>query len=125
MVAVLDDEASLRVALRRLLRAHGFEVTLFEDGPSLLAAHSRHPFGCILLDLHLPGMNGFAVLERLAAPPPPPVVVITGHDLEACADRVLQLGARACLAKPVEETPLLEAIGSVLKRGMAAPGSSP
>ena len=111
VIAVLDDEAQMRKALGRLLRTHGYEVALFGDGPALLAAHAGRPFDCVLLDLHMPGLNGFAVLERLArGQPPPPVIVITGHDEPGNEARVAALGACAYLTKPVDEVPLLAAV---------------
>jgi FixJ family two-component response regulator len=111
VIAIVDDEPRMRVALSRLLRARGYSVMSFEDGAALLDAPKNHPFACILLDLHMPGINGFAVLEKLATSEThPPVIVITGHDQPGNAERAQRLGARAYLAKPVDEAPLLHAI---------------
>lgn len=109
LVAVLDDEINMRIALRRLLSQRGYEVALFETGGDLLAACLTGPvIRCIILDLHMPGMNGFDVLTRLARScHPPPVIVITGHDQEGNGERVTGLGARAYLTKPVDGGPLL------------------
>jgi len=110
-IAVLDDEAKMRQALGRLLRTHGYPVALFEDGVSLLAAQARQAFGCVLLDLHMPGMNGFSVLQALGARPGhPPVIVITGQDKPGNEARVTALGASAYLTKPVDEASLLDAV---------------
>jgi FixJ family two-component response regulator len=115
VIAIVDDEPRMRAALSRLLRARGYGVMSFEDGAALLAAPKNHLFACILLDLHMPGINGFAVLETLATSERrPPVIVITGHDQPGNAERVERLGARAYLTKPVDETPLLHAIQTVL-----------
>lgn len=101
----------MRKALGRLLRTHGYEVTPFEDGESFLAACTRRTFDCVLMDLHMPGVNGFAVLEAMQARAAcPPIIVLTGHDEPGTEARVRQLGARAYLTKPVDETPLLGAI---------------
>jgi FixJ family two-component response regulator len=115
VIAVVDDEPRMRAALSRLLRARGYGVVSFEDGAGLFGAPNVQAFGCILLDLHMPGINGFAVLERLAGDSTrPPVIVITGHDQPGNAERVERLGARAYLTKPVDEVPLLHAIETVL-----------
>lgn len=99
----------MRVALRRLLSLRGYHVADFDTGDALLAACGETPIRCIILDLHMPGMNGFEVLERLTERShAPPVIVITGHDQAGNAERVTSLGARAYLTKPVDGPPLLE-----------------
>lgn len=102
----------MRRALRRLLGSHGYEVELFADGNALLAAQAEHQFDCILLDLHMPGLSGFDVMEQLSlAPHETKLIVITGKDEPGNAERVRDLGAQAYLLKPVDEEPLLAAIG--------------
>jgi FixJ family two-component response regulator len=116
VIAVVDDEAKMRTALGRLLRTHGYAVALFQDGASLLAALAQQPFGCVLLDLHMPGLNGFSVLQALGAlPRRPPVIVITGQDEPGNEARVTALGACAYLTKPVDEVPLLDALARNLE----------
>lgn len=113
LIAVLDDEPQFGKALARLLKAHGFEVVTFTRGEDLFeACESRLP-ECLLLDLHMPGLNGFEVLERIA-PQGVPVLVITGHDQPGNAERVRDLGALRYFHKPVNESQLLEAIHEVL-----------
>lgn len=115
VIAVLDDEPQMRKALGRLLRLNGYEVALFENGESLLDALATQPLDCILLDLHMPGINGFGVLHFLAGRPSrPPVIVITGHDEPGNAARATELGASDYLLKPVDEMPLIEAIARSL-----------
>ena len=115
-IAIVDDEAPLRAALRRLLCSHGFEVELFPCGSDLLEAHANQAFKCIVLDLHMPEMSGFDVLAHLAAGGSrPPVVVITGHDQPGNADRVMRFGVKSYLVKPVDQAPLIEAIEEVLE----------
>jgi len=121
VIAIVDDEPRMRAALSRLLRARGYGVVSFEDGAALFDAPNVQAFGCILLDLHMPGINGFAVLETLAGRAThPPVIVITGHDQPGNAERLERLGARAYLTKPVDEVPLLHAIETVLGSSSAA-----
>jgi FixJ family two-component response regulator len=113
-VAVLDDEAKFRQAQTRLLKTHGLKVETFETGNVLLAALARERFGCVLLDLHMPGMTGFDVLAELATQEPrTPVIVITGHDEPGNALRVRALGAMEYLLKPVDESKPMAPIGTV------------
>ncbi len=114
-VAVLDDEPKMRKALRRLLGTHGFLVEDYERGSDFLAALPSHPADCLVLDLHMPEVSGFDILEALAARHvTTPVVAITGHDEPGTAERTRALGAAAYLLKPVDENFLVEAIRAAL-----------
>ena len=114
LVAVLDDEPEMRKALRRLLTSRGFRVEEYECGEDLLAA-SGSDLDCLLLDLHMPGINGFDVLDALRARQiPVPVIVITAHDEPGTAERVRALDAVAYLKKPVDRDTLLSAIEAAL-----------
>jgi len=111
LIAVVDDEASVRVALQRLIRSAGLDVKTFPSGTEVLDfLQTRHP-DCIVLDLHMPGDNGFEVQARLAlAGIRVPVIVITGHDTPESRSRALAGGAVDYLLKPVDDRILLEAI---------------
>jgi CheY-like chemotaxis protein len=112
-ICVLDDEPQFCKALARLLKSHGFEVVTFARGAEFLEACAARLPDCLLLDLHMPGLNGFEVLERIAARHVP-VLVITGHDQPGNAERVRALGALAYFLKPVNESQLLAAICEAL-----------
>jgi len=109
LIAVLDDEPQFGKALARLLKTHGFEVVTFTRGEDLLAACVSRLPNCVLLDLHMPGLNGFQVLERIVAQHAA-AVVITGHDQPGNAERVRTLGGLGYFLKPVNEHQLLAAI---------------
>ena len=112
-VALLDDDPEMRKALRRLLTTRGFHVQEYACGEDLLAALDSHPLDYLLLDLHMPGINGFDVLETLRFRHiPVPVIVITAHDEPGTAERVRALGASAYLMKPVDRDALLSAIAA-------------
>ena len=116
LIAVLDDEPQMCKALHRLLKTHGYEVVTFGEGEELLASCASRLPDCVLLDLHMPGMSGFEVLERFAEEGfRMPVVVITGHDKPDSAQRVHALGAADYLLKPLDESKLLVAIRKVVK----------
>ena len=111
LIAIVDDEESVRRALHRLLRSTGMKVDTFATGGEFLQSLADHKPDCVVLDIHMPGVTGFDVLARLAnAGPPLPVVIITGHDSTETHDRALAAGAMAYLRKPVNDEALLEAI---------------
>ena len=116
-VAVVDDEDSVRKALARLLRAAGIDAETFATGAEfLVAARARRP-DCVVLDLHMPVMDGFAVQDDLVRSGiRVPVVIITGHDQPEYRDRAAGAGVSAYLSKPVDGNVLLEAIGMAVRR---------
>jgi FixJ family two-component response regulator len=111
VIAVLDDEPEMRKALRRLLTCRGFCVVEYACGEDLLANLDSRPLDYLLLDLHMPGINGFGVLEAFHSRQiPVRIIVITAHDEPGTAERVHALGASAYLKKPVDRAALLSAI---------------
>ncbi len=108
LIAVVDDEADVCKALRRLLRSVGFDVETHPSGQEFLQAVRNHQPDCLILDLHLPGLTGLDVLRHLVATGMRlPVIVITGRDEPGLEDRVLGAGASAFLLKPVNDVELL------------------
>ena len=117
LLAVVDDDAEVRVALRRLVSSAGFAVESFPSGAEFLRSVEDHEPDCLLLDLHMPGMSGFEVQLALSVGHATvPVVVITGHDSPDARGRALQLGAKAYLCKPVDDEALLAAIEGAMIR---------
>lgn len=115
VIAILDDEPEMRKALRRLLGSRGFRVQEYDRGEDLLAVVRSHPVDCLLLDLHMPGINGFEVLEAFRARQiAVPVVVLTGHDEAGSTERALALGAFAYLKKPVDADVLFSAMAEAM-----------
>jgi FixJ family two-component response regulator len=115
LLAVVDDDADVRVALTRLVSSAGFAVETYACGADFLRSVEDYEPDCLVLDLHMPGMSGFDVQGALAAGHAGvPVVVITGHDTPESHARALQLGAKAYLCKPVDDEALLAAIGAAI-----------
>ena len=111
LVAVVDDEEPVRRALGRLIRAFGFEAEIFPSGAEFLASLAAREPDCVVLDLHMPGIDGLETQLRLAKSGRGiPVVILTGHDTPEAHARAMAAGARAYLRKPVDERTLLEAI---------------
>jgi len=116
LIAVIDDEEPVRLALKRLLRSAGLDVEVFATGAAFLESLENHQPDCVVLDLHMPRVNGFAVQARLTEVAiRPPVVVITGHDSEDTRARALAGGVSAYLRKPVDDQTLLDAITNAIE----------
>lgn len=109
-VHVVDDDASVRRALGRLLRAEGLRVELYES-PAVLLERAASPADCLLLDIDLPGMDGLELHRRLlAGGEAPPVIFITGVPNERSRAQALEQEAVAYLEKPIEVDLLLTTI---------------
>jgi FixJ family two-component response regulator len=112
---VVDDDDSVRRATRRLLRAAGYEVETYSSGAEFLdAVKDRRP-GCVIVDLHMPGMSGLEVQSTLTVSGLDiPVLFITAYDDPGARDRAVQAGAVGYLRKPFSEEALLKAIDAAL-----------
>jgi len=112
-IAVVDDEEPVRKAFMRLMRSVGLSVETFASGPEFLKSIETRLPDCVVLDLHMPHMNGFNVQAQLAHKYAAlPVIIITGHDLPEARERAMQGGASAFLRKPVLDRTLLDAISA-------------
>jgi len=117
-ILIVDDESSARAALEMLLRREGFEVRDASDGASALAECASFRPDLILLDILMPGLDGFEVCRRIKATPETrltPVVLITG--LSATEDRIqgINAGADDFLSKPIDYNELLARTKSLLR----------
>ena len=120
-VHVVDDDASTRRSLARLLGGAGYRVALYATAEELLAAAGPALAGCILLDLRLPGASGLEAQERLAERGcTTPVVFLTGHGDVAASVRAMKRGALDFLQKPVAADELFAAVAAALRRDAAA-----
>ncbi|MEO8136439.1 MAG: response regulator [Betaproteobacteria bacterium] len=100
-VALVEDDAGMREALERVLVAAGFMVSAFSSAEAALLDRSTLDSDCLVLDIHLPGLSGFELYERLVAVGrKPPVIFITARDDPVHQDRARQLGALDYLVKP-------------------------
>lgn len=114
-VALVDDEAPVRVALGRLLRLANHTVLAFASGEEFLESLAARVPDCVLLDIHMPGMTGLQVQARLRAMGlDVPVVFITASDEADIARRALEAGGVLVLRKPFSNDLLLDAVGVAL-----------
>jgi putative two-component system response regulator len=117
-VLVVDDDRNVAGLFERLLLAEGFEVDVAVDGPSALASVAERPPDVILLDVLLPGINGFEIcrgLKRESATRLIPVVLVTGLSDRQSRIHGIEAGADDFLSKPVDNQELLTRVRSLAK----------
>ena len=113
LIAVVDNDEPVRKALMRLMRSAGLSVETFASGAEFLKSIETRLPDCVVLDLHMPQMNGFNVQAHLARKYAAlPVIIMTGHDLPQARERAMAGGASAFLRKPVLDRTLLDAISA-------------
>jgi len=122
LLAVVDDDPDVRVALSRLISSAGFAVETFASGAAFLQSIDDHEPDCVLLDVHMPDANGFEIQGALAVGHAAvPIIIVTGHDSPESRARALGLGAKGYLCKPVDDEALLAAIGAAIAGGTVDP----
>lgn len=110
-VCVVDDDASLLRAMRRLLGAAGYEVQTFRSAEEYLAAPHEPLPDCLVLDIRLGGITGFDLHDRLkGAGLRIPTVFVTGHDDVGTREQARRAGAAGYVRKPFDEASLVAAI---------------
>lgn len=126
IVYIVDDEAVVRESLSLLLRTEGFEVRVFNSGDAFLeAAFEGLPFGCVLLDLWMPGRNGLAVQNEMRERKlPHPIVMITAHGDVPLAVRAVKNGVFDFLEKPFSGESMLLTVTAALASASEAHASS-
>jgi FixJ family two-component response regulator len=124
-IDIVEDDASFRRALERLLRVSGFEACAFASAEDFLRSPAPGSPGCLIIDLHLPGMSGFELFDYLTASAPPrPAIFMTAQDQDSLRERASRIPGSVYLRKPFVASALLEAVRSLLKRNESG-GESP
>ena len=115
VVHIVDDDDAVRDSMQALLECYGMSVRVYGSAVQFLLEKLVRPGDCLLLDLHMPGMNGFELLETLQAEGSSlPVVAMTGRGDSALRERAVQFGVVMLLDKPVGEDLLLQALTRAL-----------
>jgi FixJ family two-component response regulator len=115
LVLIVDDDDSVRKSLTRLFVQHGYAVETFGSAGEFLARKPRNTPVCLLLDLHLPGLNGLQLQQQLSANHVP-IIFITGDGNVPMSVAAMKEGAVDFLLKPVAEDVLLNAVNRALRR---------
>jgi FixJ family two-component response regulator len=116
LVAVVDDDESVRESLPDLLREFGLDVQAFASPEEFLRSAFVERADCLLLDVAMPGMSGLDLQDALSRHQwAIPIVFITAHTDQSVRARVLAAGAVDCLFKPFTDTALLSAVTAALQ----------
>jgi FixJ family two-component response regulator len=120
LVAIVDDDESLRDATNNLLQAAGFSTATFADAASFLESAGEPTAACLVLDMRMPGMSGLQLHQHLVASGTRiPTVLITAYPSDAMRLRAREAGIVCCLAKPFAPDELLECVREALARATA------
>ena len=116
LVAVVDDDALLRDALRRLLKASGLGAVSFESAEKLLSSGRLPEIACLIADVRMPGMSGLELQAKLKAERCPiPIIFITAHGDTKMRIQAMCDGAVEFLTKPFDNAVLIEMVRSALE----------
>lgn len=114
-VHIVDDDDAVRDSFRSLLESHGLTVQDYASGDDFLADGQQQKDGCLLLDLHMPGMTGLQLLEKLREDRSRlPVIAITGRIDSTLKRQIAQAGAFALLEKPMDDEVLMWTIENAI-----------
>jgi FixJ family two-component response regulator len=117
VVYVVDDDSSIREAIRSLLRSVGLRVETFASAQAFLRSHRPDVPGCLVLDVRMPKLSGLALQGELAkAGIRIPIIFITGHGDITMSVQAMKAGAMEFLTKPFRDQELLDAIEQALDR---------
>ena len=122
LVAIVDDDKSIRNATQDLLKAAGFSTAVFEDAASFLGSTSRASAACVVADMRMPGRTGLELYQALVASGEGiPTVIITAHPEELAQARAREAGITCYLIKPFTPEELLECVRKALATSQARP----
>jgi len=118
-IHIVDDDASFRTSMSRLLRIAGYQTALYESGDAFLKQTPADDAGCILLDLQMSGVQGLELQQHLAQTGSVlPIVFLTAHGDIRESVQAIKAGAEDFLAKPVSREALFECVDRALARNV-------
>ena len=116
-IYIVDDDASVCCALGILLVTYGFKVDTFASGEEFLRAVPRDAPGCLVLDIHMPGLDGWEALKRIIKTGSKrPVIIISADRSDVTYERAIEAGAVGYLQKPFNDRELVDFINGALVR---------
>jgi len=115
-IYIADDEANIRSAIKTFLENAGYMVKDFENGDLLLAAFAETPADMVVLDVMMPGSNGFVVCKTLRKTSHVPIIMLTARDSDLDYATGLDLGSDDYLVKPFSPMALVMRINAIFRR---------
>jgi FixJ family two-component response regulator len=118
LIAIIDDDESMRVGLVTLVRAAGYDARSFASAEEFLALGPGllRTFACVVTDIQMPGLSGIELKRRLSANPHPmPVIMITARNDAGLEESALAAGAASFLRKPLHGAVLIQCLERALK----------
>jgi FixJ family two-component response regulator len=116
MVAIVDDDDLMRIAVEGLLKSAGLASQAFASAEEFLKSGQQHQVGCLVADIRMPGMTGLELQAKLNAERCRiPTIFITAHGDEKMRMQALRAGAVEFLAKPFNDEALLESVRAALE----------
>jgi FixJ family two-component response regulator len=116
LISIVDDDRAVREATMSLVRSIGYDVSTFASAEEFLESEQLHDTSCLITDLHMPGLNGIELQDRLIAEGySVPIVFITAFPDERVRAKVLKAGAICFLSKPYSDERLIGCLDRALK----------
>jgi len=115
-IYIADDEANIRLAIKTFLENAGYAVQDFENGDDLLAAFLENPADMVILDVMMPGSNGFVICKELRKRSHLPIIMLTARDSDLDYATGLDLGSDDYLIKPFSPMALVMRIKAIFRR---------
>jgi FixJ family two-component response regulator len=115
VISIIDDDESVREATKSLVRSLGYKAAVFASAEEYLQSNWLDDSSCLITDLHMPGMSGVDLQDRLIADGRQiPMIFVTAYYEEKVRDRVLDAGAYGFLRKPFNDESLIECLDKAL-----------
>jgi FixJ family two-component response regulator len=116
IISIVDDDESVREAIKRLVRSLGYNACTFASANEFLKSEQVHDTSCVITDLHMPGLSGIDLQDRLIAQGRrTPIIFITAYPEENVRARAMKAGAVGFLSKPINHDHLVGHLENALK----------
>ena len=118
VISIIDDDPSVREATQSLIRSLGYDAQVFASAEEYLQSERLSDSSCLITDLHMPGMSGTDLQDRLIADGYQiPIIFVTAYYEDRTRDRVMDAGAFGFLRKPFDDESLIECLDKALNAG--------
>jgi FixJ family two-component response regulator len=118
VISIIDDDPSVREATQSLIRSLGYDAQVFASAEEYLQSERLSDSSCLITDLHMPGMSGTDLQDRLIADGYQiPIIFVTAYYEDRTRDRVMDAGAFGFLRKPFNDESLIECLDKALNAG--------